>query len=108
LTIYNAAPDQEQRTCLARHTFPLTEPVCTREAVLAQAADSTPLPVTETLEPHVPATDVTLATPLQRYSLLPQPPATLPLAWVVFIVSTLRQRSVPVSVSRSRDDRFSC
>jgi len=103
LTIYNAAPDQKPRTCLARHTFPLTEPVCTREAVLAQATDSTPLSVTETLEPHVPMTDVTLATPLQRYSLLPQPPAALPLAWVVFIISTLRQRSAPVSVSRCRD-----
>jgi transposase InsO family protein len=103
LTIYNAAPDQQQRTCLARHTFPLTEPVCTREAVLAQTTDPTPLPVMETLEPHSPTTAVTLATPLQRCALLPQPPAVLPLAWVVFIVSTLRQRQATASVSRCRD-----
>jgi transposase InsO family protein len=103
LTIYNAAPDQEQRTCLARHIFPLTEPVLTREAVLAQATGTVPLPTEETTEPHALTADVTRAPTPQRYALLPQPPAPLPLAWVVFVVSTLRHRQATASVSRSRD-----
>jgi len=102
LTIYDAAPDQEHRACLARHSFPLAEPVLSREAALAQTS-ATPPPVTETAASPSPATDATPTPILQCHELLPQLPAVLPLAWLLFIVSTLRQRRATASTSRCSD-----